>query len=94
MPIFAVHYTYSEATVPARDTHRPRHRAWLADRLTEGDLITSGPYPDGSGALLLFRAADAVALQDLLTQDPFAQEKLIDDVRAVEWQPVLGILAD
>ncbi|WP_327150499.1 YciI family protein [Nocardia sp. NBC_01329] len=94
MPLFAVHYVYSEATVPARDTHRPRHRAWLADRLAEGALVTSGPYPDGSGALLLFRAADDAALQDLLTQDPFAQEKLIDDVRAVEWQPVLGVLAD
>ncbi|NUP25540.1 MAG: hypothetical protein HOQ36_00085 [Nocardia sp.] len=94
MPIFAVHYTYSAATVPARDAHRPRHRTWLADRLAEGALITSGPYPDGSGALLLFRAADAAALQDLLTQDPFAQEKLIDAVRAVEWQPVFGVLAD
>ncbi|MEV3964943.1 YciI family protein [Nocardia sp. NPDC050193] len=93
MPLFAVHYTYSEATVLARDTHRPRHRAWLTDRLAEGALVSSGPYPDGSGALLLFRAADAVALDELLAQDPFAREKLIDDVRAVEWQPVLGALA-
>lgn len=93
MPLFAVHYTYSEATVPARDTHRPRHRAWLADRLAEGTLVSSGPYPDGSGALLLFRTTDAAALDELLAQDPFAREKLIDDVRAVEWQPVLGAFA-
>ncbi|WP_063059765.1 YciI family protein [Nocardia sienata] len=94
MPLFAVHYAYSEATVSARDTHRPRHRAWLADRLTGGSLLSSGPYPDGSGALLLFRATDAAALDELLAQDPFAQEKLIDEVRAVEWQPVLGAFAD
>ncbi|MGW1741863.1 YciI family protein [Nocardia sp. NPDC001965] len=94
MPLFAVHYTYSEATAAARDAHRPRHRSWLAERLDAGALVTSGPYPDGSGALLLFRADDAAALADLLAQDPFAQEKLIDDVRAVEWQPVLGVLAD
>jgi uncharacterized protein YciI len=94
VPIFAVHYTYSEATTAARDTHRPRHRAWLGELLSEGTLVSSGPYPDGSGALLLFRTPDAAALGELLTQDPFAQEKLIGEVRAVEWLPVLGVLAD
>ncbi|WP_433656558.1 YciI family protein [Nocardia sp. CA-128927] len=93
MPIFAVHYTYSEATVPGRDTHRPAHRAWLADQLAAGAQLTSGPYPDGSGALILFQAEDAGALDALLAQDPFAQQKLIDDVRVVEWLPVLGAFA-
>ncbi|QIS05076.1 hypothetical protein F5X71_24620 [Nocardia brasiliensis] len=93
MPIFAVHYTYSEATVPGRDTHRPEHRAWLADQLAAGALLSSGPYPDGSGALLLFQAADADALSVLLGADPFARERLIDDVRVVEWLPILGAFA-
>lgn len=93
MPIFAVQYTYSDATTARRDEHRPRHRAWLADQLATDTLLSSGPYPDGSGALLLFRAADAEALAQLLAADPFAQEDLIDDVRAVEWQPVLGAFA-
>ncbi|MEU1980244.1 YciI family protein [Nocardia sp. NPDC019395] len=94
MPIFAVHYTYSDATIADRDTHRPRHRAWLADQISADTLLSSGPYPDGSGALLLFRTTDAESLAGLLAQDPFAQEKLIDEVRAVEWQPVLGAFAD
>ncbi|KIA65218.1 YciI family protein [Nocardia vulneris] len=93
MPIFAVHYTYSAATVPGRDTHRPEHRGWLADQLAAGALLSSGPYPDGSGALLLFQAADADALHALLAVDPFAREQLIDDVRVVEWLPVLGAFA-
>ncbi|WP_067480563.1 YciI family protein [Nocardia amamiensis] len=90
MPIFAVHYVYSEATAAGRDTHRPEHRAWLAGLLESGTLLSSGPYPDGSGALLIFRSEDAGALKNLLTQDPFAREALIDDVRAVEWAPVFG----
>lgn len=94
MPIFAVHYTYSEATIAARDTHRPRHRAWLAERLAAGQLLSSGPYPDGSGALLLFRAPDAGDLDELLRADPFAEEGLIDAVRAIAWQPVMGAFAD
>ncbi|WP_028478614.1 YciI family protein [Nocardia sp. CNY236] len=90
MPIFAVHYEYSAATVPGRDAHRPAHRTWLAGLLTSGTLLTSGPYPDGSGALLLFRSASPAELQGLLARDPFAREGLIDDVRVVEWVPVLG----
>ncbi|MEU7138552.1 YciI family protein [Nocardia sp. NPDC046473] len=93
MPIFAVHYTYSEATVAGRDTYRPEHRGWLADQLAASALLTSGPYPDGSGALLLFQAADVEALNALLAVDPFAREQLIDDVRVVEWLPVLGAFA-
>ena len=93
MPIFAVHYSYSEATIPARLTNRPDHRAWLGAQVEAGALLTSGPYPDGTGALLIFRAEDEATLRDLLTNDPFAREKLIEDVRVVEWLPVLGAFA-
>jgi uncharacterized protein YciI len=93
VPIFAVHYVYSEATAADRDVHRPEHRAWLAGLLESGVLLSSGPYPDGSGALLVFRAEDAGRLKDLLARDPFARESLIDDVRAVEWAPVFGAFA-
>ncbi|MBF6348802.1 MULTISPECIES: YciI family protein [Nocardia] len=94
MPIFAVQYTYSDATAAARDVHRPRHRTWLAGQLAAETLLSSGPYPDGSGALLLFRTTDAEALGQLLAADPFAQEELIAEVRAAEWQPVFGAFAD
>ncbi|MFD0364301.1 YciI family protein [Nocardia sp. GCM10030253] len=93
MPIFAVHYTYSEATVPGRDTYRPEHRGWLSGLVEAGTLLSSGPYPDGSGALLLFQADDETALKGLLAQDPFARENLIDAIRAVEWVPVMGAFA-
>ncbi|MEV6137011.1 YciI family protein [Nocardia sp. NPDC051990] len=93
MPIFAVHYTYSDATVEGRDSFRPEHRAWLNGLIDAGSLLTSGPYPDGSGALLLFQVADEATLEQLLAQDPFAREHLIDDVRAVEWLPVMGAFA-
>ncbi|MEU0500644.1 YciI family protein [Nocardia sp. NPDC005998] len=93
MPIFAVHYTYSDVTIEARDTFRPEHRAWLNGLVEAGSLLTSGPYADGSGALLLFQVVDEAALEELLPQDPFARENLIDAVRAVQWLPVMGTFA-
>ncbi|MEV5648972.1 YciI family protein [Nocardia sp. NPDC052254] len=90
MPIFAVHYTYAEDAAPGRDEHRPRHRQWLADLVDRGVVLSTGPYPDGSGALILFRAEDAAAMRQLLAADPFAQHDLIAAKRFVEWSPVMG----
>ncbi|WP_227980949.1 YciI family protein [Nocardia spumae] len=90
MPIFAVHYTYSDATTAARDEHRPRHREWLSNLLDQGVVLSSGPYADGSGALILFRAEDAAAMDRLLAADPFARHDLIAAKRFVEWTPVMG----
>ncbi|MEU4418327.1 YciI family protein [Nocardia salmonicida] len=94
MPIFAVHYTYSESTAADRATNRPEHRGWLNALVDAGTVLSSGPYPDGTGALLLFRAEDEPSLTELLSNDPFAKLGLIDAVRVVEWLPVMGAFAE
>ncbi|MFC6012674.1 YciI family protein [Nocardia lasii] len=94
MPIFAVHYTYTDATAADRASNRPEHRAWLNALVEAGTVLSSGPYPDGSGALLIFRADDAATLDALLPQDPFAKLGLIEAVRPVEWLPVMGAFAE
>ncbi|WP_019929796.1 YciI family protein [Nocardia sp. BMG111209] len=94
MPIFAVHYTYTDATAAGRDEHRPAHRDWLSGRVDAGVVLSTGPYTDGSGALLLFRADDAEALEKVLAQDPFSRAGVIDAVRFAQWQPVFGAFAD
>ncbi|NUS43165.1 MAG: hypothetical protein HOQ24_05690 [Mycobacteriaceae bacterium] len=93
-PIFAVHYTYAEATVPGRDQHRPAHRDWLRSLVGEGVVLSSGAYPDGSGALILVTAADVGAAERLMTADPFLRNNLVENVRVVEWKPVMGVFAD
>ncbi|AYF74847.1 hypothetical protein D7D52_14305 [Nocardia yunnanensis] len=90
MAVFAVHYVYSDATVPGRDEHRPAHRAWLNALVDEGVVLTSGPYPDGSGALILVRADSLDAVSELFENDPFQREGLLTDKRIVEWVPTMG----
>ena len=94
MPIFAVQYSYTDASIPGRDTHRPTHRNWLLDLVKDGTVLSSGPYPDGSGALLLFRAENADALRELLAQDPFAIENLVGRTEIHEWLPVMGAFSE
>ncbi|MFZ2527049.1 MAG: YciI family protein [Rhodococcus sp. (in: high G+C Gram-positive bacteria)] len=91
MALFAVEYSYSEATVAARDEHRPAHRGWLSGLVDAGTVRATGPWVDGSGALILVDVADEAAAHELMGQDPFAQRSLVDAVRITAWQPVMGV---
>lgn len=93
MAFFAVHYTYSPSTIDGRDTHRATHRAWLADLLEQKILVSSGPYTDDSGALIIVEGTDIESVKALFAQDPFAVENLIDASAVTEWKPVMGAFA-
>ncbi|MEA5454601.1 YciI family protein [Sinomonas sp. JGH33] len=93
MTVFAVEYLYDSSTAARRDEVRADHRGWLAGIAENGQLLASGPYEDGTGALLLFKADDAEALHALLAQDPFAVEGLLASSSAIAWNPVSGPLA-
>ena len=93
MTVFAVEYVYDAESSEARAASRPSHREWTAGLAQDGVLLASGPYGDGAGALLIFKAADESALNDILKQDPFASAGVISGTRTTEWVPVTGLLA-
>ncbi|MBO1267383.1 YciI family protein [Arthrobacter cavernae] len=92
MSIFAVEYVYAEGSAAGRDEFRPSHRAWLGQYAEAGRLLASGPYVDGSGALLLFTAESEEALLEELKQDPFNTHGFVAGKRVSEWSPVIGLL--
>jgi len=94
MPIFAVHYAYTDATTAGRNERRAAHRQWLRGLLDRGVLRSSGPYADGTGALILIEAPDAATAEETMAADPLQHEGVIGDSRIVEWQPVMGTFAD
>ncbi|HEV7166810.1 MAG TPA: YciI family protein [Micrococcaceae bacterium] len=93
MSVFAVEYVYDPQAAGIRDQHRPAHRAWLASLLEEGRLLASGPFGDGTGALLIFKADDETALNRLLTEDPFNIAGGIAGLKTSAWNPVTGELS-
>jgi uncharacterized protein YciI len=50
---------------------RPLHRQYLASLKEKGQLAVSGPFADGSGALIVYEAESAEAAEALLMADPF-----------------------
>lgn len=94
MPVFAVHYDYREDTAAARDQHRPAHRAFLDTLTGPAELLASGPYAqEPAGALLIFRAESAAAIEQALDADPFAVEDVIERRTCREWSQAKGIWA-
>jgi uncharacterized protein YciI len=64
----SIEYSQDAALVEA---HRPAHRAYLTSLLNEGKLFASGPYADGSGALIVYEAETPEAAEALFKADPF-----------------------
>ena len=96
MSVFAVEYVYAANTDATRDEHRPAHREFLASLKPENGTITlvaSGPYTDGSGALLLISAPDETTLGEALKNDPFNIHNTIAALRITGWVPVTGELS-
>ena len=97
MSLFVVHYTYSDDTA-ARDEHRPAHREFLGALAAEGTVLVSGPYAEVAeapdAALILVRGDSAADLAELLREDPFQQQGLVEQVAIREWTPVLGAWVD
>lgn len=93
MTVFAVEYVYDAESSEARAASRPAHREWTAALAQDGTLLASGPYGDGAGALLIFKAADETALNEILKQDPFAAAGAVSGTRTTVWAPITGLLA-
>jgi uncharacterized protein YciI len=93
MTIFAVEYVYGAEAEAARTEHRPKHREWLAAQAEAEVVLASGPYGDGAGALLIFRAADEAALHEVLKQDPMSVGGGVTGLKISEWKPVIGQLS-
>ena len=97
MSIFAVQYTYSDDTA-ARDEHRPAHRTFLGGLAEEGVVLLSGPTTaradEPDAALLILQGESEEALLELLREDPFQQQGLVEQVVVHGWTPVLGSWLD
>lgn len=93
MKYFACTYTY--ASEPALvDATRPKHREFIANLLQAGQIVGSGPYVDGSQALIIIQLPDTADVEEaraLMNQDPYVAAGALADVAIREWNPVSNI---
>ena len=86
MAKFAVLLTFGDLDTVAAT--RPRHREYLQQLLKDGKLHASGPWADGTGALLIYEAADEAEARSLLEADPYTAAGVVAGVQIKEWNQV------
>lgn len=89
MPYFAAMLQYGE-DAERRQQVRPSHREYQRTLLEAGKLLQEGPYEDDTGAIIVYDVADLSEVQELLTNDPFAQNGIIESATIKEWKIVMS----
>lgn len=75
--------------------HVAAHVAFLNHQIHAGHILVSGPA-SGLGkraGFIIMTVANIAEARDLIEQDPFAVEGLIDELTILEWSPMFGSLA-
>ena len=77
-------------------THVLPHVAFLQSLIEAGKIKASGPVT-GLGkraGFIIMTAESREEVEQLIAQDPFAIEGLIDDLTILAWDPMFGAFAD
>jgi uncharacterized protein YciI len=67
---------------------RPVHRQYAARLMSEGKLVTAGPFSDGSGCLLIYEAATLAEAEELVKDDPYTAGGAIANYQISAWEMI------
>lgn len=73
---------------PERLELRPAHREKLAALHAKGTCPMAGPFPDQSGAALIFDVDTEAEVDAILDDDPYYRAKGVTVVRKQPWSPL------
>jgi uncharacterized protein YciI len=82
-----IEYLQDKAKV---DEVRPVHRQYLASLKEKGQIAATGPFTDGSGALIIYEAATKEEAESLLKNDPFNAAGIFVKYVIRPWNPVMA----
>lgn len=68
-------YTVDISTI---EKHTSAHRSWLDEQYQKNFFIFSGPKKPRTGGIIIAKMESRTALEELLKNDPFAQNQVAD----------------
>ena len=80
-----VEYVDDQAKVAAI---RPKHREYMEQLRSSGQLIAGGQFLDGSGALFIYETASIQSARAIFAADPYSTGRVIAHNELKEWQLV------
>jgi uncharacterized protein len=91
MAQYVVQLRFDLAETDRRMEVRPAHREYLIELNAAGKLVTSGPFADQTGALLVYDVADETELREILAKDPYTPANVYEIATLAEWQPLFPL---
>ncbi len=68
---------------------RPKHRQYIQDLLSKGQLVLAGPFTDDSGALLVYEVEDEAQARRCVEDDPFHRSGVFVHCELKPWKAVM-----
>jgi len=84
---FAVIVEYSPDD-PKAPLVRPAHREYLTQLRANGNLVISGPFTEGGGALIVMEADSKEQVAALMAADPFVKAGVFKSWVVRPWNPI------
>ncbi|MEB3101936.1 YciI family protein [Ferviditalea candida] len=53
--------------------HRPEHLAYLEEQAAQGHIFAKGPFVDGSGGMVIYKAKSMEDVEMRVKNDPYVQ---------------------
>ena len=85
--LFVVELTFG--TNPDRMTARPAHRQRLQELHKKRNVLMAGPWPDDSGALLIFDVENEKHLKTLMDEDSYYRTPGVTVKTVRAWTPII-----
>lgn len=86
MSYFALFYEVVDDFLVRRSAHREEHLALAREARERGELVLGGAFADPvDQALLVFRVADAAAVERFVRRDPYVTHGLVTRWRIRPW---------
>lgn len=82
-----IEYLQDKAKV---DEIRPIHRQYLLGLKDKGQLAATGPFTDGTGALIIYETNTAEEAEKLIKGDPFCQNGVFLKWQLRPWNAVFA----
>ena len=86
---FAAIIEYSQDKTKVEEV-RPLHRQYLTGLKAKGQIAATGPFTDGSGALIIYEAVSMEEAEALLKSDPFNAAGIFLKHVIRPWNPVMA----
>jgi uncharacterized protein YciI len=85
--MICVEFAYANPD-PVRQERRAAHRERLQHLVASGDLFAAGPWPDDSGAMIIFDTDDESRALQLIADDPYFQAPGVSLISIRGWNAI------